>query len=517
MRILKLLFQRLSLESESYRISVALFLRMLSAVYLVAFASLWVQLPGLIGRDGVLPAHFYLRAARAHLGTEAYFLLPTLGWLNSSDLFWQSLCVAGALLALLGLAGRLSWAIFLLLWVFYLSLVTVGRDFLAFQWDALLLEAGFLAIFLARPELLPKRAAGASPTLPVLFLLWWLLFRLMFSSGAVKLLSGDAAWRDFTALNYHYETQPLPNAVSWFMHQLPDRVQKSCVAGMFVSELVLPFLIFAPRRLRRLACAGLVGLQLSIMATGNYAFFNFLTIALCALRVDDTDWEKLGHRAKDRYGLPVHAGGRKWPVWLLLPLTLVMGIVTTAVFTDGLGLRLPWPGPVEQMSRWMAPFCVANRYGLFAVMTTERPEIILEGSQDGEQWQAYEFKYKPGELSRRPPFVAPHQPRLDWQMWFAALGHYQQNPWFGSLCNRLLQGEPAVLALLARNPFPEKPPRFVRGVLYNYRFTDSATKRATGHWWRRELKGLYSPVMSLPGNKGRSREYPPARLASGGQ
>jgi hypothetical protein len=497
----------LNARSFDYSTSTGVFLRLLAAIYLVAFLSLWIQVPGLLGRRGVLPAYYYLKVAREQLGVEAYRLLPTLGWLNSSDGFWQFLCAGGALMALLPLAGVFSAPLFLLMWMFYLSLVTVGRDFLAFQWDGLLLETGFLAIFLAQPRLFPKRSSTAAPAAPVLWLLWWLLFRLIFSSGMVKLLSGDPTWRSFTALNFHYETQPLPNAVSWVLHQMPAWFQKMSVAGMFVLELALPFFIFAPGRLRWVACAGLLWLQLVILVTGNYAFFNLLTIALCVLLLDEKAWQKLRllrtlpisssqAAASEGHELPP---GRNWPRWIVLPLAVVMALVTANVFTDGLGWQLLWPSAVQRLASWSAPFCLANRYGLFAVMTTERPEIVVEGSQDAEHWQAYEFKYKPGDPRRRPPFVAPHQPRLDWQMWFAALGHYQQNVWFTSFCNRLLQASPEVLALLDKNPFPEGAPRFVRGILYDYHFTDSATRRATGHWWRRELKGLYSPVMTLPG------------------
>ncbi|HEX2524067.1 MAG TPA: lipase maturation factor family protein [Terriglobia bacterium] len=504
--MLQKLLSKLNAKSVEHRTSTMVFLRLLAAVYFIAFLSLWTQVPGLIGRRGILPAYYYLKVAHEQLGTEAYYLLPTLGWFNSSDTFWQFLCAGGALMALVPLAGVLSAPLFLLMWMFYLSLVTVARDFLAFQWDGLLLETGFLAVFLAYPRLFPKRSDTAAPAAPVLLLLWWLLFRLIFSSGMVKLLSGDPTWRSFTALNFHYETQPLPNAVSWFMHQLPAGFQKVSVAGMFVLELGLPFFIFAPRRLRWVACAGLVWLQLFLLVTGNYAFFNLLTIALCVLLLDEGAWRKL-RLVRAFSPAPCQAGtlegcepspGSNWPVWIILPLAVAMLLVTSNVFTEGLGWQIPWPSPVARLTSWAAPFCIANRYGLFAVMTTERPEIVLEGSQDGEHWESYEFKYKPGQLTHRPPFVAPHQPRLDWQMWFAALGPYQQNVWFTSLCNRLLQGSPEVLALLDRNPFPEAAPKFVRGVFYDYHFTDSAARRATRQWWRRELKGQYSPVMTLP-------------------
>jgi hypothetical protein len=406
---------------------------------------------------------------------------------------WPGLSIAGALLSLLPLAGFLSAPLFFLMWTFYLSLMSVGRDFLGFQWDALLLEAGFLAIFLAPPAVIPQRRWRIPPPKLILWLEWWLVFRLMLSSGLAKLLSGDPTWANLTALNYHYETQPLPNPISWYMHQLPERFQKSSVGLTFVLELALPFFIFLSLPLRRIACFGLVVLQLCIMSTGNYAFFNWLTIALCVPLLDERIWAKLGISKGNSSDPPV----RKWPGWITLPVSILLFSISSVVFTGTLGLPISWPSVVDRLAAWTAPFCVANRYGLFAVMTTERPEIVLEGSDDGESWKEYEFRYKPGDLSRCPPFVAPHQPRLDWQMWFAALGSYTENPWYGSLSKRLLEGRREVLDLLQNNPFPEKPPRFIRGVLYQYHFTNRRQRQATGNWWRREIKGLYSPVMSL--------------------
>jgi len=486
-------------SSHNCQLSTALFLRALAAIYAIAFLSLWTQVSGLIGHNGILPAHYYLEVARRQLGAEAFWLLPTLGWLNASDAFWQGVCICGALLGLLGLAGLGSAATYFLMWAFYLSLVIAGRDFMGFQWDALLLEAGFLAIFLSSLRLLPKLGLCPSPSGICLWLGRWLLFRLMFSSGVVKLVSGDPTWLDLSALNYHYETQPLPNALSWFMHQLPRSFQRSSVAAMFVVELLLPFFVFGPRRLRLVAWVGFVMLQVLILITGNYAFFNLLTLALCVLLLDDSilSWLDFSRATRNRGEV---VGGNRWPAWILAPVAVALSLSSMVALTDTLRWQVNWPSPVARVVQWLGPFNITNRYGLFAVMTTERPEIVLEGSLDGEHWQAYEFAYKPGDLARRPPFVAPHQPRLDWQMWFAALGQYQDNPWFGSLCKRLLQGKPEVLQLLAGNPFPDKPPRYVRGVLYDYHFTDFTKKRSSGRWWRREPRGLYSPVMSLPEN-----------------
>jgi hypothetical protein len=332
----------------------------------------------------------------------------------------------------------------------------------------------------------------------VLWLLRWLLFRLIFSSGVVKLTSGDPSWRNLTALNYHYETQPLPHLFSWYAHQLPQQFQKMSVVMMFVLELIVPFLIFAPQHLRRIAAAALIAFQLAIMATGNFAFFNILTIALCVLLLDDQVWcfrsfsdRRSAAKSFDRHSAP-------WPKWVIAPVASIVVLVTSLIMLELFRLDVDWPRPLRSLHGILAPFSSLNSYGLFAVMTTTRPEIVIEGSRDNVTWQAYEFKYKPGDLGRVPRFVAPYQPRLDWQMWFAALGNYQDHPWFASFCKRLLQGKPEVLSLLAKNPFPDAPPRYLRALLYEYHFTDFSSRAASKHWWRRELEGLYCPVLSLP-------------------
>ena len=331
--------------------------------------------------------------------------------------------------------------------------------------------------------------------LPIL--LWWLLFRLMVSSGVVKLASGDPAWHHLTALSYHYETQPLPTWIGWYAHQLPRAFQVVSCAVMFAIELGAPWLILGPSRVRHGACAALIGLQLLIAATGNYCFFNLLTVALCVLLLDDTVWPR-ALRERFTRTPPAAPRPRRWPRWVLVPVVVVL-LLDSAARMDGLiGPRRPWPAPVTAFLAALEPLQVVNSYGLFAVMTTSRPEIIVEGSDDGTTWQAYDFKYKPGDLRRRPAFVAPHQPRLDWQLWFAALaGNYRGAPWFLRFLQEILQGSPDVLALLAANPFPGHPPRYVRASLYDYHFTNPTTRRADGAWWRRDRQGLYCPALSL--------------------
>jgi hypothetical protein len=313
----------------------------------------------------------------------------------------------------------------------------------------------------------------------------------MLSSGVVKLSSGDAAWRSLAALRVHYETQPLPPWTAWFLHQLPAWFQTASCVFLFFVELAVPFLFFAPRRLRHFACGLTVLLQVLIAATGNYAFFNLLTVSLAVLLLDDSAFPR-----RWRESAQSSAGTARWPRWVLGPVAVVLFAASSVPFAAALGLREAVPQPLVSVYRLLSPLRSANGYGLFAVMTTSRPEIVLEGSRDGIVWKPYEFRWKPGEVLSRPRFVAPHQPRLDWQMWFAALGTYRENPWLVRVLGRLLEGSPEVLGLLAENPFPDEPPRFVRAALYDYRFTDPAERRRSGAWWRRAEKGLYIPALT---------------------
>jgi hypothetical protein len=444
-----------------------LFPRALGLIYVIAFVSFGVQADGLVGSRGILPLSRYLASMHEAMGARAWWYAPTIFWANSSDLALRIAWIAGAALAVVLTLGFFRRVCLVLLLVLYLSICTAGQDFWSFQWDILLLEAGFLAIFL-----------DASPARTWLFR--WLLFRLMFMSGLVKLLSGDPAWRNLTALSDHYETQPLPTPIAWYMHQLPAWFQKASTAFVFFVELAVPFLIFAPLRLRRIAAGLLIGLQVLILLTGNYTFFNLLAIALCLFLFAN-------HPAQPAE-TPVHRG---------VTIALLAFVLTTSGLQFLDMLSIPLPAPAAGYLAWIAPLRIINTYGLFAVMTTERPEIIVEGSNDGDRWLAYEFRYKPGDVKRAPPWVEPYQPRLDWQMWFAALGSPRQNVWFYHFAARLMQGSPPVLRLLAGNPFPAAPPRYIRATVYDYHFTDFAARRATGAWWRREWKATYLPPVSL--------------------
>jgi predicted DCC family thiol-disulfide oxidoreductase YuxK len=449
-----------------------IFLRILAAIYLVAFVSFGSQVTGLIGARGILPLGRYLAAVSGTFGARSFVMVPAIFWVGHSDAFLRGACIAGALISLVLLAGYLERTSLVCLYVLYLSLCTAGQEFMAFQWDILMLEAGFLAIFLGSSKL-------------VVLLFRWLLFRLFFLSGAVKLMSHDAAWRNLTAMDFHYWTQPLPTPVAWYMSQLPERMQRFSTAAVLIIELFVPFLIFMPRRWRFFGAGWLLFLQILIFVTGNYTFFNLLTMALCLFLFDDASLAKLRLKARRVRVQPVLAGSVAVVILMLSMFEL------SGMFFDSS------PEFANAVVRAAAPFGIANTYGLFAVMTTTRPEIIVQGSNDRQTWLDYEFKYKPGDLQRPPPWVAPHQPRLDWQMWFAALSPARSAPWFDNFMVRLLQGSPEVLGLLARNPFAGVPPKYVRALIFNYRFTDFAARRASGQWWKRNPRGVYFPEISL--------------------
>jgi lipase maturation factor 1 len=471
-----------------------LLLRLVGAVYFVAFASLAVQITGLVGERGLLPAERFLEWAHSIYGGEAYRQLPTIFWLGASDGALKLAAWGGAVLSLLLILGVAPLATLLVLWALYLSLVVAGQDFLSFQWDALLLETGLMAIVWAPATLLLGRNERA-PSELARFLVVFLLFKLMFLSGATKVLSGDPTWRNLTALGYHFETQPLPPWTAWYAHRLPGGAHRALTALTLLGELVVPWLLLLPARFRTVrigTAAALVLLQVGIEATGNFGFFNLLTIVLCVAVLDDGALARLRVRRGDGDLEPESRPRRVFmriavPVLLALStLSLVRELAYTIPNGRGMGLL---PGWGERVLGWVAPLRSINGYGLFRVMTTYRPELVVEGSRDGTRWEAYGFRYKPGDLDRRPRLVAPFHPRLDWQLWFAALSPMQNYQWLETLGERLRAGTPEVVGLLGRNPFERAPPRYVRAALYDYRFTTAEERRRTDAWWVRELEG----------------------------
>src|SRR6266699_3083237 len=467
------------------------FLRALGLIYLIAFVSFWVQVDGLIGSNGILPVSQFLPAAHQQLDRDAYCLLPTLCWFNSSNTFLHFLCGGGVVFSLLLIAGIIPIVSLIALFAFYLSLTLAGQTFLGFQWDILLLETGFLSIFLAPWQLVPKPEREPPISRAALFLLKLLLFKLLLMSGVVKLTSGDDCWWNLTALDYHYWSQPLPTVFGWWADRHPEWFKKFSVAFCLTVEIIAPFFIWAPRRLKLIAVGLIVFLQIAIAVTGNYCFFNLLTIALCLLLIDDASiGRKYSSVIDRRYSCRLSIYGAVAVIVVTLPINA--WLIFTAFKPDA-----AWPHTLAAVYGRLEAFRIANGYGLFRVMTKDRREIVVEGSADGIDWLPYEFKWKPGDVMRAPGWCAPHQPRLDWQMWFAALGTPQQNPWFGGLIIRLLQGSRDVSRLLAHNPFPDQPPHYIRASFYRYRFTTVEEHRQSGAWWKRQELGEYLRTVSL--------------------
>jgi predicted DCC family thiol-disulfide oxidoreductase YuxK len=485
-----------ALQAERYQLLSWIFLRLFGAIYVAAFVSLAVQVQGLIGRHGILPAADYLAAVHQALGNSAYRLLPTLFWTNSSDAALFAGTVVGAVLGVLVVADRWTRPALAGLFALYLSYVHAGQEFMSFQWDSLLLETGFLAIFLtARSRI-------------VVWLYRWLVFRYLFLAGVVKLLSGDPTWRSLTALEYHFWTQPLPTPLAWYAAQLPRWLLMGGTAAALVIELGAVFLIFLPRRLRAAAAWSVLLLQSMILLTGNYNFFNLLTMLLCLFLFDDAALRRIVPRLQVR---AVPSAGRAATAVAAVLAFLLVPVGINRIWQTVARGNLPGLGTLSQA---VSPFMIVNSYGLFAVMTVTRPEIVIEGSSDGNVWREYVFRYKPGPLTRPPPWDIPHQPRLDWQMWFAALGDVRDSPWVLSLMARLLEGSQPVLGLFASNPFADRPPRYVRAELYDYQFTDRRTRSRTGQWWLRRREATYVPPIRLTNSQAATDRDPAATPAS---
>jgi predicted DCC family thiol-disulfide oxidoreductase YuxK len=463
-----------------------LFLRLLGLIYLAAFVSFGVQAMGLIGSHGILPLTELVDDIGARIGPVRFYWMPMLFWWNASDVVIKAVCWLGAGLSLLLVFNLLPRLSLLLLYVLYLSLLYGGQDFMTYQWDTFLLEAGFLALLMS------------FNTTPGIWLLRWLLFRFVFMSGMVKLLSGDPNWWNLSALSFHFVTQPLPTPLAWYAAHLSLGTLKALTAGTFFVELLLPFLIFCPRQLRFFAAFGILLLQSCILITGNYNWFNLQTMLLCLLLFDDAAVRRI-LPSRLRQLLPPGAQRGSPPRRNRLTVaTLALLIVFCSLVQMDLRFGGSPPAVAQTVDSLFEPLHMVSGYGLFAVMTTQRDEIVIEGSADGADWREYEFRYKPGDLARRPPWNIPHQPRLDWQMWFAALEDPRRLQWFPRFLKALLENQPAVLALMEKNPFPETPPRYVRAQFYDYRFSDRVEK-ASGRWWHRHLLGTYYPEVSLKG------------------
>lgn len=494
-----------------------LFLRGLGLIYFSAFFSFLFQVRGLIGPAGILPAGSYLHQVAQSLGhLECLWYAPTLLWFSSSSAMLMAICwvgLIGSVLVFLNLWPRLT---LFLCFICFLSFISAAQDFSSYQSDGMLLEAGFISLFFAPPGILPKLGQASPPSRASLFLLQWEWFRIYFESGAVKLLSGDPQWRNFTAMDQYYQNGPLPTWIGWYVQHLPHGVHATAVALTLIMELGLVWMLFLPRPWRIVLFFIVTPWQAMVILTANYAFLNYIVLAMGVLLLDDAFITELLPETWKARLLESPSPGKStkeeitdsWRLhlrnhWSAIRLA-VSAVMLTWIFY-ATAAELIWmfarnvPLPTSPVAA-LEPFRIANQYGLFAVMTRGRYEIEFQGSSDGQNWTAYPFRYKPQALNRAPAIYAPYQPRLDWNLWFASLGQWREYPLVANTEFRLLQNDKDVLALFAGNPFSQQSPKLVRAVLWQYWFTSMAEKRATGMWWRRQLLGLYAPTLEREAN-----------------
>ncbi len=472
-------------NADQYQLIAALFLRLMGLFYLIAFASLLVQVEALVGSQGIDPLAEKLARVAPEAGLAHYFRYPTLFWISASDAALSGAAVAGCILAVLIMLNRWQRLALLSAFLLYLSLYHACQVFLNFQWDGLLLEAGFLAIFLTPGSRL------------VVWLFRWLLFRLRFMSGLSKIVTQDEHWSGLTALHHYFEVQPLPSPLAWYFHHLPDALLRFGTAATLVIELLVPFMMFLSRPWRFTAAWLTILWQLLIILSSNHNWFNFLTIALCLFLFDDAAVKRV---LPKRMVEPILAGN---PVpRATFSRKLGLGLLTGFILIASGGhlwemVRMePVSGLAGKLLDSAESWRVVSSYHVFGSMKSERIELEISGSVDGISWKPYVFKYKPGDVYQRPAFVIPHQPRLDWQMWFVTL-HPRHMPWFADFLQALLMGSPRVISLMKEDPFSGEAPRYLRVEAYRYHFASTTLHAETGQWWTREFLGPFQPLPFL--------------------
>lgn len=455
-----------------------IWLRALGLIFLSVFYSLAFQITGLIGPNGILPARGYLQ----NFSFPTLWAAPTLLWLANGNAALLTLVAVGGIASVLLIFNRAPRLCIAVALVCFLSFIAAAQDFASYQSDGMLLEAGFISLFVAPRGWKPGLGSDDPPSKLSLFMLLWEWFRIYFESGLVKLLSHDVQWRTLTAMDHYYENSPLPSFLGWYMQQeLPHWFHAASVVVVFILELFLVFFAFLPKPFRRICFFVVTPFQILIIVTGNYAFLNYIVLFLGVFLLDDELF-------------------RRKPVPAKKPSILervVLGILLFVTITIAPGLQRFVPQPLLYPAMALEPFRIANRYGLFAVMTENRYEIEFQGSNDGIHYTPYPFRYKPQDPKAAPGIYAPYQPRFEWNLWFASLADWQRDPWVLRAAEKLLEGSPDVLRLFRSDPFHGKPPRFVRTVLWEYWFTTPAEKRRTGAWWVREEKGEYAPELEM--------------------
>ncbi len=519
-----------------------IFLRALGAIYFSAFFSLVFQIRGLIGPQGILPASEYLKSAAQQIGYARYWYVPSVLWISSGSHMLMALCWIGMAAAVLLVLNLWPRGMLVICFVCFLSFVSAAGDFSGYQSDGMLLEAGFLSLFFAPSGFRPRLGQTRPPVRAAFYLLLWEWFRIYFESGVAKMASGDPEWRNFTAMDEYYQNGPLPTWIGWYVQHLPHWFHAGTAFLTLALELVLIWAAFLPRPFRIALFFLVTPWQVGIILTANYTFLNYLVLILGFLLLDDrflmrffqARWAKSLHDAVTARSIEADAPAedhlsilaaspnpsailappendarpawrRELHTWLTPLRVSIAAILLTWIFyataVQMIWMITPAPLPTTPVAL-LDPFRIANRYGLFAVMTRNRYEIEFQGSDDGQTWVAYPFRHKPQELNRAPRIYAPYQPRFDWNLWFASLGEWRDNPIVLRTERRLLSNDTDVLALFAANPFPHGPPHQVRAVLWQYWFTSMAEKTKSGLWWRRQLLGLYAPAIELE-NDGR--------------
>ena len=470
----------------TYWLTRFLILRLLGVVYAIGFLVAIDQVIPLIGANGLLPAGIFVRRISAVLGsTGGFFRLPSIFWFIHSDTALLTAAYIGFLLSCVVIAGFANALILFVLWFLYMSFVNIGQDWYGYGWEIQLLETGFLGIFLCplldmRP--FPRRA----PPLPIIVLFRWLICRIMLGSGLIK-LRGDEVWRNGSALYYHFETQPLPGPLSRWFHFLPRVVLRFGVWYNWIAELIAPLFVFWPRPARHIAGLVIVGLQFILILSGNLSFLNWLTIIPALACFDDGFWSGLLPRALVRRSEA--AAARAEPSQPMITITWIITVIIALLSVEPVVNML---SPQQIMNTSYDPFDLVNTYGAFGSVGQERFNVVFEGTMDdiptdSVDWKAYPYKGLPVALDKRPPQVAPYQLRLDWQMWFAAMSTPDEYPWTLTLIFKLLHNDPGAVSLFAGNPFPDKPPRYIRAVLYRYSFAKSGSP--AGLWWTRQRIG----------------------------
>ena len=493
-----------------------LFLRGLGAIYCSVFFALIFQIHGLIGRQGILPASSYLQAVgRSIGGWQRLWYAPTVLWFSTAPVMLSIICWVGIVASVLLVLNLWPRGMLLICFLCFLSFVSAAQEFSGYQSDGMLLEAGFLSLFFVPRGVRPGLAVRHPAPWASLFLLQWEWFRIYLESGIVKLLSGDPQWRHFTAMDEYYQNGPLPTWIGWYVQHLPHWFHAGTVFATLALELALVWMLFLPRRWKIVCFFIVTPWQLGVILTANYAFLNYLVLLLGVLLLDDAfirsvipeGWilRLFPQTAGQSQGSTENDLSQQKPgvgYWRTMKLSLRAVMLACLFYVSTVELiwmfwRVPLPSwPVSALE----PFRIANRYGLFAVMTRGRYEIEFQGSMDGKSWVSYPMRYKPQALDQPPGIYAPYQPRFDWNLWFASLGSWREYPIVPNTEVLLLSGDADVLKLFGANPFHSGPPLQVRTVLWQYWFTSATEKRATGMWWHRKLLGLYAPTLQRQPN-----------------